>query len=190
MNHLKTASLLLAFCVFLFTSCGNQESADKAEATKKEVKTESKKAVNQPKVNTPKPATKAYNPAEEAATMKQYIADNKMNAKKTASGIFYTMEKEGSGANPTVSSTVTVHYRGYLLDGTEFDSSYKRNKPATFPLGRVVKGWQEGIPLFKKGGKGTLVIPSALGYGANPRPGGKIPPNAPLVFDIELVDIE
>ncbi len=115
------------------------------------------------------------------------IADK---AKRTDSGIYYTMEKEGKGENPTVASTVEVHYHGTLLDGTVFDSSVDRGETTEFPLSRVVKGWQEAIPLLKPGGKGTFYIPSGLCYGPNPRPGGKIPPNAVLVFDVELFKVK
>ncbi len=119
----------------------------------------------------------------------EYAKKNNLTTKKTDSGIHYVVEKEGTGDNPTINSTVEVHYKGTLLDGTTFDSSYDRGQPATFPLARVVKGWQEGIPLFKKGGKGTLLIPSSLAYGSRGA-GGKIPPNSVLRFDIELLDIK
>ena len=111
-------------------------------------------------------------------------------AKRTDSGIYYTMEKEGTGKNPTISDKVEVHYHGTLLDGTVFDSSVDRGKTSSFPLNGVVKGWQEAIPLLKEGGKGTFYIPSGLCYGPNPRPGGKIKPNSVLVFDVELFSIK
>ena len=117
----------------------------------------------------------------------QYLIDNKLEAKSTASGIYYIMEKEGTGdAHPDASSSIKAHYHGTLLNGEVFDSSYNRGKPLEFPLGRVVKGWQEAIPMLKKGGKGKFIIPSALAYGS--RPSGKIPANSVLVFDIELID--
>ncbi len=109
------------------------------------------------------------------------------NVQKTESGIRYIIEKEGTGANPTIDDKVKVHYKGTLLDGSEFDSSYARNQPAEFPLKGVVKGWQEGIPLIKTGGKGKLIIPSGLAYGSRGRP--SIPANSVLIFDVELLDI-
>lgn len=119
----------------------------------------------------------------------KYVADNKIDAKKTPEGIYYIIEKSGSSKKPTLENQVTVHYTGTLLDGTVFDSS-EGGEPVTFPLGGVVKGWQLGIPLFGKGGKGRIIVPSGLAYGPNPRPGGKIKPNDVLIFDVELIDIK
>lgn len=108
--------------------------------------------------------------------------------KKTDSGIYYVMEKEGDGGHPSSTSKVTAHYHGELLNGEKFDSSYDRNQPLEFNLGQVVRGWGISIPLLKKGGKGKFIIPSDLAYGA--RGAGKIPPNSVLMFDIELVDFQ
>lgn len=115
----------------------------------------------------------------------KYIADHGLNATATGSGLYYVISSQGTGANPTASSVVTVNYKGYLTDGTVFDRS-----PAggyVTALSKVIQGWQEGIPLFKKGGKGILLIPSALGYGSQAQSG--IPANSVLIFDIELVDV-
>ena len=118
-----------------------------------------------------------------------YIAEKGLkNVEKTASGIHYMIEKVGEGENPSLESHVKVHYEGTLLDGTKFDSSYDRNEPAHFPLNRVVKGWQEGIPLLKAGGKGTLIIPSGLAYGKQAM-GQQIPANSVLVFKVELLEV-
>jgi FKBP-type peptidyl-prolyl cis-trans isomerase FkpA len=125
--------------------------------------------------------------AKEQQMIANYIKEHNLQAKKTDSGIYYVMEKTGDGEQPNAQSTVTVHYRGTLLDGKEFDSSYKRNQPATFNLRGLIKGWQEVIPMLKTGGKGTFIIPSSLAYGSADK--GSIPPNSPLVFDIELLDI-
>ena len=103
-------------------------------------------------------------------------------------GLTIRMLREGRGGNPTAADTVKVHYRGTLLDGTEFDSSYARNAPATFPLGRVIKCWTEGVQRMKVGGKAELVCPPALAYGERGA-GGLIPPNATLRFEIELLEI-
>jgi peptidylprolyl isomerase len=110
----------------------------------------------------------------------------------TASGLKYVDLKVGSGANPKVGQTVSVQYTGTLLDGTKFDSSYDHGgAPIDFPIGvgQVIKGWDEGVPTMKVGGKRRLYIPSELAYGANP-PTPAIPPNSPLVFDIELVGVK
>ncbi|MFN9372169.1 MAG: FKBP-type peptidyl-prolyl cis-trans isomerase [Planctomycetaceae bacterium] len=102
----------------------------------------------------------------------------------TASGLKYRILRKGEGKKPTVLNKVEAHYRGWLTSGTEFDSSYKRGKPTTFPLNGVVPGWQEGIPYCAEGGMIELVIPSKLGYGS--RGTGPIPPNATLRFIVEL----
>ena len=118
----------------------------------------------------------------------QYAIENKLNLQSTDSGIYYLMEKEGTGeAKPDMKSIITAHYHGMLLDGKVFDSSVDRGEPFEFSLGRVVKGWQESIPMLKKGGKGKFFIPSGLAYGE--RGAGKdIKPNSVLIFDIELID--
>lgn len=105
----------------------------------------------------------------------------------TASGIAITMLKAGNGASPTAGDTVKVHYRGTLTDGKEFDSSYRRNEPAVFPLNRVIPCWTEGVQKIKVGGKAKLVCPPNLAYGSRGVPG--IPPNSTLIFEVELLDI-
>ncbi|MGC6424669.1 MAG: FKBP-type peptidyl-prolyl cis-trans isomerase [Lentimonas sp.] len=107
----------------------------------------------------------------------------------TESGLHYRVIEPGEGDKPTMSDSVLVHYRGTLIDGTEFDSSYKRGQPATFPLNGVVPGFGEGLTKVAPGGKITLYIPSDLGYGNNPRPGGAIKPGDTLVFECELIEV-
>ncbi len=109
-------------------------------------------------------------------------------AKKLPSGLIIVTQKEGAGEAPKATDEVKVHYRGTLIDGTEFDSSYKRNEPAKFPLNGVIKGWTEGIQLMKPGGKAKLVIPSDLAYGDQGRP-PKIPGGATLQFEVELLEV-
>ena len=107
----------------------------------------------------------------------------------TASGLVYRVLMEGGGASPRAIDGVTVHYRGTLANGTEFDSSYKRGQPATFPLSRVVPCWTEGMQKIKVGGKATLTCPPATAYGDRGA-GGVVPPNATLTFEVELLAIE
>ncbi|HNX43860.1 MAG TPA: FKBP-type peptidyl-prolyl cis-trans isomerase [Bacteroidales bacterium] len=121
--------------------------------------------------------------AKDKKTIEKYIANHGLTAQSTASGVYYVIEKPGDATHPTLSSTVTVKYTGYLTDGTEFDSS--DGKAVSFALSGVISGWQIGIPLFGKGGKGTLLIPSDLGYGSYYI--GNIPPHSVLIFDVELV---
>ena len=112
-------------------------------------------------------------------------------AEQTDSGLKYLITKSGTGAKPTSGQTVSVHYAGYLMNGEKFDSSFDRNQPIEFPVGagRVIKGWDEGIMLLNVGTKARLIIPPELGYGSRGA-GGVIPPNATLVFDVELVEIK
>lgn len=107
---------------------------------------------------------------------------------KSPSGLIYRSLKDGAGASPGASDTVRVHYRGTLTDGTEFDSSYSRGQPAQFPLNGVIKCWTEGVQKMKVGGKAKLICPPEIAYG-NRAVGGMIPPNATLVFEVELLEI-
>jgi FKBP-type peptidyl-prolyl cis-trans isomerase FkpA len=106
----------------------------------------------------------------------------------TPSGLVYLSLKDGAGASPTAADTVKVHYRGTFPDGREFDSSYKRNEPAQFPLGGVIPCWTEGVQRMKVGGKAKLTCPAAIAYGSRGA-GGTIPPNATLHFEVELLEI-
>jgi FKBP-type peptidyl-prolyl cis-trans isomerase FkpA len=106
----------------------------------------------------------------------------------TPSGLVYRALKEGTGANPTAADSVKVHYRGTFPDGREFDSSYKRNEPIDFPLRDVIPCWTEGVQKMKVGGKAKLTCPAAIAYGARGA-GGVIPPNATLLFEVELLAI-
>jgi FKBP-type peptidyl-prolyl cis-trans isomerase FkpA len=115
-------------------------------------------------------------------------ATKEKGAEKTASGLVVVPLKEGTGASPKDTDTVRVHYRGTLVDGKEFDSSYKRGQPAEFPLNGVIKCWTEGVQKIKVGGKAKLVCPPTIAYGERGA-GASIPPNATLVFEVELLDI-
>lgn len=120
----------------------------------------------------------------------KFLAENlkKDNVKSTESGLQYIVEKEGTGASPSATDEVTVHYTGRLLDGTVFDSSVSRGEPATFPLNRVIPGWTEGLQLMKEGGKNVFFIPSDLAYGAQGVPNA-IPPHSTLIFEVELIKV-
>lgn len=120
----------------------------------------------------------------------KFLEENKKkeNVKVTESGLQYIVEKEGTGAQPTATDEVTVHYTGKLLDGTVFDSSVSRGEPATFPLNRVIPGWTEGVQLMKEGGKYMFFIPSELAYGPQGVPNA-IPPHSTLIFEVELIKV-
>src|ERR1051325_10830472 len=120
----------------------------------------------------------------------KFLEDNKKKpgVKTTASGLQYKVEKEGTGATPKATDMVTVNYRGTLIDGTEFDSSYKRGQPATFPVNGVIKGWTEALQLMKQGAKYQLFIPPDLAYGDHP-PDPSIGAGDTLVFEVELLSI-
>ena len=124
-----------------------------------------------------------------ASDGEKFLAENKKKegVKTTASGLQYKVIKEGTGPQPKGTDTVTVNYRGTLIDGTEFDSSYKRGQPATFPLNAVIKGWTEGLQLMKVGSKYQIFIPASLGYGERGA-GADIGPNSTLIFEVELMD--
>lgn len=130
--------------------------------------------------------------ADEAAG-KAYLEKNKEKegVTVTESGLQYEVLEEGKedGKSPGATDTVVVHYKGTLTDGTEFDSSYSRGKPATFPLNRVIPGWTEGVQLMKEGAKYRFVVPSDLAYGAGGAP-PKIGPNETLVFVVELLEVK
>ena len=115
-------------------------------------------------------------------------ATKEAGAQVTKSGLVYLALKEGAGASPKATDKVKVHYKGTFPDGKEFDSSYKRNEPTEFPLNGVIPCWTEGVQLMKTGGKAKLTCPSAIAYGQRGA-GGVIPPNATLVFEIELLAI-
>jgi FKBP-type peptidyl-prolyl cis-trans isomerase FkpA len=107
----------------------------------------------------------------------------------TPSGLVYRALKDGSGASPAPTDTVKVHYRGTFPDGREFDSSFKRGEPAEFPLNRVIACWTEGVQKMKVGGKAKLTCPPSIAYGDRGA-GGVVPPNATLVFEVELLDVK
>ena len=133
------------------------------------------------------PSCKLEDQAEiDQEKIEQYLADNELTATRHSSGIYYRISTPGSGGSPSLTSTVTVKYKGYFLNNSIFDQT--TGNPIQFPLSNLIQGWQIAIPLLQKGGKGTFFIPSQLGYGSYPPQG--IPANAVLIFDIELVDFK
>ena len=132
--------------------------------------------------------------AEEAkknlAEAQKFLETNKAKegVKELPSGLQYKVITEGTGKTPTAEDTVRTNYRGTLIDGTEFDSSYKRNEPVEFPVNGVIKGWVEALQLMKEGAKWELYIPPNMAYGERARPG--IPPNSLLIFEIELLEVK
>lgn len=134
----------------------------------------------------------AATPEENKAAGAAFLAENtkKANIVTTATGLQYEVLTKGTGAkSPSATDEVTVHYKGTTLDGKEFDSSYSRGEPATFPLNRVIAGWTEGVQLMKEGDKFRFYIPSDLAYGSRGA-GRDIGPNAALIFDVELIKIQ
>lgn len=150
---------ILALAAILFMSCNDKKKEETI---------------------TPETTTNAVSNNE--AEIKKYIADNHLNAKRSESGLYYVIEEEGTGKQPTADSEVTVAYKGYFTNKQVFDQSDE--KGISFPLRNVVPGWTEGIQYFKEGGKGILLIPSDLGYG--PEAQGPIPGGSVLIFDIKL----
>ena len=143
-----------------------------------------------PKVQTLANARRDAQGEKLAAEAKVFVekAAKEKGAVKTASGLIYLSQKEGSGSSPTASDKVKVHYTGTLVNGVVFDSSYKRGQPAEFPLNGVIKCWTEGMQMMKPGGKARLICPPEIAYGERGA-GGLIPPKATLVFDVELLEV-
>lgn len=121
----------------------------------------------------------------------KFLTENSKKAgiKELPSGLQYKVVKEGTGGKPKATDTVVVHYRGTLIDGTEFDSSFSRGQPATFPVNGVIEGWQEALQLMKEGGEWQIYIPADLAYGSRGA-GAQIGPDTTLIFDVELLDIK
>jgi FKBP-type peptidyl-prolyl cis-trans isomerase FkpA len=137
---------------------------------------------------TPPSNPPAANPAAAAASVPNIGSLTGTAKVTTASGIVFESVQSGSGPSPKATDTVKVHYRGTFQDGREFDSSYKRGQPTSFPLNRVIPCWTEAVQLMKPGGKARITCPPQLAYGERGA-GGVIPPNATLVFEIELISI-
>ena len=204
-----TAVLALAVAMSLGLSACNQGDADKAAEPAGEEAAATDGAVKIDGLPTEKEQVNQVREAFAQRIQAERIAEMMAAAKKnkeagdaflaankdkdgvetTESGLQYQVITQGDGPRPTVDDMVRVHYKGTLLDGETFDSSYERNEPAVFALRQVVPGWQEGIALMPVGSKYRFWIPSELGYGEQGTPGGPIGPNQVLVFEVELQDI-
>jgi FKBP-type peptidyl-prolyl cis-trans isomerase FklB len=138
-----------------------------------------------------KKATMEQNPSSNLAAGETFLAQNakKEGVVTTASGLQYKVIKAGTGESPKLTNRVKVHYHGTLIDGTVFDSSVQRGEPIVFPVGGVIPGWVEALQLMKVGDKWQLFIPAKLAYG-DQSPGGAIPANSALIFEVELLAIE
>lgn len=165
MNQVRLFACITLITLFSFLIAGESLSSEKTPVTENVVKGEQEKVAK-----------------EEALIKEKYP-----NAIRTSSGLMYIILKEGNGATPSRGALVEAHYTGRLLDGTKFDSSVDRGKPLMFLVGRgeVIKGWDEGFLSMKKGEKRILIIPPGLAYGDNGM--GTIPPNATLIFEVELI---
>lgn len=194
----KIDSVSYALGISLYTNFKSQGlgdiNMDVMKAAMQDVK--DKKTLKISQKEGPKILNTFQKEAKERAGLKAKLEGEKFlveNAKKpgvktTASGLQYKVLTEGTGSKPLATDKVTVHYKGTLIDGTQFDSSYDRGQPATFPLNGVIAGWTEGVQLMKEGAKYRFFIPSKLGYGERGA-GASIPANATLIFDVELISI-
>ncbi|PAX51345.1 FKBP-type peptidyl-prolyl cis-trans isomerase [Brunnivagina elsteri] len=183
---LRCAGLVITCCAIAACNetSNTQQSSNPGEATS------SPSLAASTETTTPTTSTITASP-----TTTSTPATTKTDAKNTvttASGLKYVDLKVGSGATPKTGQTISVHYTGTLENGTKFDSSRDRNEPIEFPLGtgKVIPGWDEGLSTMKVGGRRQLIIPGKLGYGAAGTPDGTIPPNATLLFDVELMGIK
>jgi peptidylprolyl isomerase len=169
----KTIAWVTVFGLLAVVGCKQQQETSTPETTQEQTATETH---------------------DQGATMKDTMAAPSGiptvagDTITTESGLKYIVEKEGDGATPTMGQMVTVHYTGWLMDGTKFDSSFDRGRPAQFPVGRLIQGWNEALMGMKVGERRLLIIPPELGYGRAGSP-PRIPPNATLVFDMELLGV-
>lgn len=180
-STLATVALVAALC-----SCGNKAKNDAVEVTEDTVTVVDEQMADAPEVEAAPVDTAATLPAD-ANVAPEADAKTADAYKTTPSGLKYKVIKKGTGKSPKATDVVTVNYAGKLTDGTEFDSSYKRGEPASFPLNRVIPGWTEGLQLMQEGATYEFYIPWNLAYGEYGS--GPIPPKADLIFTVELIKV-
>jgi len=175
---------IVLICFFLTSACNNSPPPTNAVIVKKSEDEDNllfslaAELIANPKTQAEKDKNKIIN----------YIMDQGIEVEATASGLYYQLIEPGSGTLAKWGDWVTVHYKGYTLDGQVFDSSYKKGKPIEFYIGNMIPGWNEGLELMRSGGKALFVVPSALGYGEKGF-GKVIAPNTVLVFEVDLLKV-
>jgi len=174
---------LVAAVMMALTVCGCKGQEEETKQAPSEAAPPSETAIESPQ------AAEEENPVDAA---RKLGTPTENEAVRMESGLTYIDVKVGDGAEAKAAQVVSVHYTGWLVNGTQFDSSVSRGKPFEFPLGggRVIKGWDLGVAGMKLGGVRKLIIPPELGYGETGTPGGPIPPNATLIFEVELLEVE
>jgi peptidylprolyl isomerase len=194
---LRYAGLTIICCAIAACNetSNTQESSNPGEATTSPslaASTETATPTTTPTTTVSPSPTPTTTPSPTATSTPSTTKNDPKNTVTTPSGLKYVDLKVGNGAAPKTGQTISVHYTGTLENGTKFDSSRDRNKPIEFPLGigKVIPGWDEGLSTMKVGGRRQLIIPGKLGYGAAGTPDGTIPPNATLLFDVELMGIK
>lgn len=175
--------IILFFSLFILFSCGNSPSSS----------TPPPPPANEDDLLLRLSAELVDNPQTQAEKDKNaiinYALDNSIEVQATPEGLYYQIIEEGEGEHPKWGDYVTAHYKGYTLDGVIFDSSYRREKPMQFYIGNMIRGWNQGIPLLKPKGKAIFMIPSKLAYGDR-GVASLIPPNSPLIFELELLAVD
>jgi peptidylprolyl isomerase len=172
--------------IAMIVGCTLAAACDKQADEPQEPAEQTQPATDEPE--TTPPTTEATDePAEDPYAPPENVAGPPEDAQKTDSGLAYVILEAGTGDKPTATSEVTIDYTGWTTDGKMFDSSHKRGEPATFPLSNLIKGWQEGVPMMKKGATWRFWVPAELAYKDSPRPDA---PQGMLVFDIHLIDFD
>ncbi|MCB0585483.1 MAG: FKBP-type peptidyl-prolyl cis-trans isomerase [Phaeodactylibacter sp.] len=194
---MKKTILLLSFFAALLAACGGHagEKGSRREATEKQAE-EATPPVDEDQAVLQLSSYLIAEPQNQAETdqnaIVNYAIDELIPLERTSSGLLYRILDEGAGKKLQWGDYISVHYKGYFLNGQVFDSSYRRDKPLQFYIGNMVPGWNEGLQLIAPGGRIQLFVPSPLGYGAEGLPDGKegflVPPDTPMVFEVEVLE--